>query len=158
MPLCLTKLCHRTDGSRRGVVGTDRVEGTFPHCQDRPILPLPVSLPEIVFRIRTHTCSPTTSNAIFAGNALVMRVTRRDVFKRQQSTISSDISAFFISDASPLIQYGDGTNSGWTPGYALQSDGYDQTLHLTSTMDSIAFNVTGKHPMYSFRADHQRGL
>ncbi|WVQ81145.1 hypothetical protein IAT38_003267 [Cryptococcus sp. DSM 104549] len=66
--------------------------------------------------------------------------------RRDQSSSSTTSSAFFISDSSPLIQYGaEGSSSAtpWTAGYALQTDGYDETLHLTSTSNStISFNIT----------------
>lgn len=72
-----------------------------------------------------------------------------DIFRRQRSMTSGD-TLFSIPDASPLIQYGDGNNSSWTSGYALQSDGYDQTLHLTAARDTISFNISGEsHPLWS---------
>ncbi|WWC98039.1 hypothetical protein V866_004928 [Kwoniella sp. B9012] len=77
----------------------------------------------------------------------------RTVFRRDQSTSnsasssSSSSSAFFISDTSPLFSYGSSSgassSSPWTAGYAKQSDGYDETLHLTSSSNSIiSFNIT----------------
>ncbi|WWD06813.1 hypothetical protein V865_004908 [Kwoniella europaea PYCC6329] len=77
----------------------------------------------------------------------------RQVFRRDQSTSnsasssSSSSSAFFISDTSPLFSYGSSSgassSSPWTAGYAQQSDGYDETLHLTSSSNSIiSFNIT----------------
>ncbi|OCF79151.1 hypothetical protein I204_01098 [Kwoniella mangroviensis CBS 8886] len=77
----------------------------------------------------------------------------RKVFRRAQSTSnsasssSSSSSAFFISDTSPIFSYGSSSgassSSPWTAGYAKQSDGYDETLHLTSSSNSIIpFNIT----------------
>lgn len=62
--------------------------------------------------------------------------------KRQQSVLQGT-SAFFIADTSPLIQYGDGIKSNWTQGYAPQPDGYDQTLHLVSSHETLAVNLSG---------------
>ncbi|KAK1922635.1 hypothetical protein DB88DRAFT_495781 [Papiliotrema laurentii] len=61
--------------------------------------------------------------------------------KRQQSVLQGT-SAFFIADTSPLIQYGDGIKSNWTQGYAPQPDGYDQTLHLVSSHETLAVNLS----------------
>ncbi|WRT69125.1 uncharacterized protein IL334_006109 [Kwoniella shivajii] len=75
----------------------------------------------------------------------------RHRFRRDQSTsdsASASSSSFFISDTSPLFSYGllgglGDSSSPWTAGYARQSDGYDETLHLSSTTNStVAFNVT----------------
>ncbi|ODN81082.1 hypothetical protein L202_03177 [Cryptococcus amylolentus CBS 6039] len=58
-------------------------------------------------------------------------------------------TAFFIPDSSPLFKYSSSSSSSsnttnpWTAGYAQQTDGYDQTLHLTSSNYSIIeFNIT----------------
>ncbi|WVN88021.1 uncharacterized protein L203_103220 [Cryptococcus depauperatus CBS 7841] len=74
-------------------------------------------------------------------------------YKRDDSASS----AFFIPDrwvcwvedrltlgSSPLISYAPKSDSSpWTAGYALQTDGYDQTLHATTTSNStISFNVS----------------
>ncbi|WWC91159.1 uncharacterized protein L201_006100 [Kwoniella dendrophila CBS 6074] len=74
----------------------------------------------------------------------------RRVFRRDQSasnTASSSSTPFHISDTSPLFSYGpvggSSSTSLWTAGYAKSSDGYDETLHLTTASNSkIAFNVT----------------
>ncbi|WWC63966.1 uncharacterized protein I303_106572 [Kwoniella dejecticola CBS 10117] len=74
----------------------------------------------------------------------------RKIFRRDQSasnSASASTTPFSISDTSPLFSYGSSssssTSSPWTAGYAKQSDGYDETLHLTSISNSsIAFNIT----------------
>ena len=81
----------------------------------------------------------TTSNM-----ASIQALRTRSQAKRQQPP-QQDTTPFFIPDSSPLFQYGDGIKSTWTPGYALQADGFDQTLHLTSSRERISFNISGKH-------------
>ena len=56
---------------------------------------------------------------------------------------SADTEAFFIADTSPTIVYGDGAASKWTPGYAAQSDGFDQTLHVVHEREQIGFEIAG---------------
>lgn len=59
----------------------------------------------------------------------------------------SDSDTFFIPDSSPLISYASSSSSlsPWTSGYSFQADGYDETVHLTTTDNStLSFNVTGK--------------
>ncbi|RSH95168.1 hypothetical protein EHS25_000254 [Saitozyma podzolica] len=58
------------------------------------------------------------------------------------SALSASTAQFFIPDSSPFFSYSS-PPSGWVPGYALQSDGYDDTLHLTSSSNStISFNIS----------------
>ncbi|GFZ47292.1 hypothetical protein JCM24511_05035 [Saitozyma sp. JCM 24511] len=65
---------------------------------------------------------------------------RRDQSSSSASSASS--TQFFIPDSSPFFSYSS-PPSGWVPGYALQSDGYDDTLHLTSSSNSsISFNIS----------------
>jgi hypothetical protein len=59
---------------------------------------------------------------------------------------------FFVSDSSPLIQYGVGQTSGWTAGYSRQADGFDQTLHFTPQRDTVALTATGVCTMSCRRA------
>ena len=70
------------------------------------------------------------------------------VIYSRQRTILSLIPLTF---SSPLFSYGiaGSSSSPWTAGYAMQSDGYDETLHLTTTSHStISFNMTGKPPCF----------
>ncbi|WWC73031.1 uncharacterized protein I206_106996 [Kwoniella pini CBS 10737] len=74
----------------------------------------------------------------------------RQIVRRDQSTsnsASASSTSFSISDTSPLFSYGiadsSSSSSSWTAGYAKQSDGYDETLHLSSASNStISFNIT----------------
>ena len=56
---------------------------------------------------------------------------------------SANTEAFFIADTSPTVVYGDGSASKWTAGYAAQSDGYDQTLHVVHERERIGFELAG---------------
>ncbi|RXK38482.1 hypothetical protein M231_04247 [Tremella mesenterica] len=74
-----------------------------------------------------------------------MPPSRRDLLVRDQAAQSSmTTTSFFIPDNSPMISYAsaDGT-SPWTAGYARQSDGYDETLHLTTSSNAqVSFNIS----------------
>ncbi|OCF39411.1 hypothetical protein I317_06785 [Kwoniella heveanensis CBS 569] len=70
--------------------------------------------------------------------------------RRDQAPVSSS-SSFSVTDSSPLFSYGSSAGSSssstsfspWTAGYALQSDGFDETLHLTAQSNStISFNLS----------------
>ncbi|WVQ93156.1 hypothetical protein IAU59_000220 [Kwoniella sp. CBS 9459] len=71
----------------------------------------------------------------------------RHRYRRDQSPVSSS-SSFSVTDSSPLFSYGSSSSasssaSPWTAGYALQSDGFDETLHLTAQSNStIGFNIS----------------
>ena len=77
--------------------------------------------------------------------------------KRQQSVLQGT-SPFFIADTSPLIQYGDGVKSNWTQGYAAQPDGYDQTLHLVSSRETLAFNLSGTSTVLRLALHASKGI
>ncbi|OXG15693.1 hypothetical protein C366_04285 [Cryptococcus neoformans Tu401-1] len=71
---------------------------------------------------------------------------------------ASDSDTFFIPDSSPLISYASSSSSlsPWTSGYFLQTDGYDETVHVTAIDNStLSFNVTATSltlliPTFSF--------
>ncbi|ORX39224.1 hypothetical protein BD324DRAFT_649308 [Kockovaella imperatae] len=64
--------------------------------------------------------------------------------REDQAPEGSGEDSYFVSDSSPIFSYANGTSSSsWTAGYAMQSDGYDETLHLTTISQStIMFNMT----------------
>ena len=71
-----------------------------------------------------------------------MRIKARDSGS-DDGNYGANSTTFFVPDTAPFLQYGDGIKSSWTPGYALQGDGYDQTLHMTTVQDTVAFNLSG---------------
>jgi len=63
----------------------------------------------------------------------------------------ANTEAFFIADTSPTIVYGDGAVSKWTAGYAAQSDGFDQTLHVVHERERIGVEIAGQSSSKQYR-------
>ncbi|KAI9636842.1 uncharacterized protein MKK02DRAFT_45549 [Dioszegia hungarica] len=64
-----------------------------------------------------------------------------DRFGKRQNAPA--LTSFFLSDSSPMFHYSGINPSAWNTGYALQSDGWDSTVHLASQSGAaITFDIT----------------